>query len=382
MATFGAYTLHEQLGTGMRGTVHRATVVGDDGDEHSVAVKRISRQLVATPEESGRFGRQIERAARLTHPNIVRVHRAGHFEDTAYVEMELVRGTTVERTLGEIDSGEVPPWSVVVSLLCELCSALEFAHGRGVVHGDIAPSHLLVEASGRLKVLGFGAPAVGMSRYVAPETLDGSNPDERADLFSAAMIAHELLTGRPMYGAGVAPPSRFNPTCPEALDEIIVRAVSRLPAQRWQKAADLRSALHTVGGVDHGLVAAWVRGDLPSDKLPRTIAFPLRATDEPAAPPRVARGTARLPTPEEATDPTVPTAAMSIHNVATDLRDPVDDFDIDLETDLELDEGPIAPVPIAMSTSLRPARRSRRVELAIAFGLGALAMLVVMKLMG
>jgi serine/threonine protein kinase len=274
---FGRYLVRERLGVGGMATVHRAKTRGVDGFETDVAVKRILEHLAEDEEFIASFVREAKLASLLHHPNIVRIHELGRIHGTYFMAMEYVHGHTLLEVLRWARVIGPPPNDVVVSLLIQLCDALEYAHTRedrlgeplGIVHRDLSPSNLIIEHSGFLKVIDFGiakaAPvglrtesgmAKGKQGYMSPEALRARGVDARSDVYSTGVVAHELLTARRLFAvkdhyqtlqrimhADVEPPSRYNPRCPPELDAIVLQALARDPGERWQSAGAMRDAL-------------------------------------------------------------------------------------------------------------------------------------------
>lgn len=335
MNRFGEYVLYEQLGTSERSSVHRATVACGEASARAVAIKRFPTSLFPTEEAATRHAADVARAAQLHHPNIGAVYRVGRLGDTTYVEMEHIVGIPLEELLHDIRTDGPPPIDVAVSLIAELGRALEVAHGRNVVHGDINPGHLLIDTTGCLKVLGFGMAQLEKPLtqrcYAAPETLGGAPADTRGDLYALGVVAYELLTGQPLFdehmepqlrsylGSCIPPPSSCNPDCPPELDAAILRALAISPDERWATARDLCEAMSPFGGPAPDRVREW----LDQKNFPWWPAASSRASlppGMPAPPRRAARGSGRLPSPAETTPN--PERDESLHDAETVIRPP------------------------------------------------------------
>lgn len=276
---FGNYRVHERLGIGGMASVHRAVAIGrvSGGLERVVALKRLHPHLAENGDLLRAFAQEAQLAAGLCHPNIVRIYELGSVNGTYFIAMEYVRGQDLAAIMERgRATGRRAPIAVTLALLDQMLAALDHAHTRmidgrpaGVVHRDVSPSNLLLMDDGTLKVIDFGIAraTVGTSHstqmrgklaYLAPEALRGKI-DRRADLFAAAIVAHELLTGQPLFAASndlaaidrvchmaVPPPSSINRDVPGALEEVVMRGLSRPLDQRWQTAGEMRAALAVV----------------------------------------------------------------------------------------------------------------------------------------
>jgi serine/threonine protein kinase len=279
---FGPYLVYERLGVGGMATVHRAREHGIEGFERIVALKRLLPHLAEDASFVKSFVREAKLASLLRHANIVQLYELGRVNTTYFISMELIDGRDIRRILRQARKVTGPPTiNVTLSMLIQLCDALDYAHSRcdddtgeplHLVHRDVSPSNLLVTKSGHLKVIDFGIAKAqsnqlrtatgrvkGKLAYMAPEAIAGKELDARSDIFSAGVIAHELLTARPLFASkneyqtllkvqkgDILPPSTFNQACPPELDAIVLKALSRDPEQRWMTAAEMRDALHEV----------------------------------------------------------------------------------------------------------------------------------------
>jgi hypothetical protein len=247
------FELGECIGRGGMGAVFRARQRNLD---RTVAVK----VLLPPPGEvagwGDRFRREAQALARLQHPGIVTVHDYGQAGELAWLVMELVEGTNL-RTL--LDEGHLQP-SEALAIVPPVCEALQYAHDRGIVHRDVKPENVLLDLDGRVKLVDFGLAkltandphnltrsdqAMGTPRYMAPEQLERPlDVDHRADIFSLGVVLYEMLTGQVPAGV-VEPPSR-KVGSDVRLDQVVMRALQREPAQRYQSAAELETGVRQI----------------------------------------------------------------------------------------------------------------------------------------
>src|SRR5688572_2003816 len=278
---FGPYIVYERLGVGGMATVHRAKERGIEGFERIVALKRLLPHLAEDATFVKSFVREAKLASLLQHANVVQLYELGRVGHVYFISMEHIDGRDVRKILRQARKVTGPPTiNVTLSLLIQMCDALDYAHTRldedgnalGIVHRDVSPSNLLVTRSGHLKVIDFGIAKAqaqqlrtqtgrvkGKLAYMAPEAISGKELDSRSDIFSAGVIAHELLTARPLFASkneyqtlikvqrgDLVPPSTFNQAVPPELDAIVLRALARDPDQRFSHAAQMRDELHGV----------------------------------------------------------------------------------------------------------------------------------------
>ena len=278
---FGPYLVYERLGVGGMATVHRAKERGIEGFERIVALKRLLPHLAEDASFVKSFVREAKLASMLQHANVVQLYELGRVGTVYFISMEYIDGRDVRRILRQARKVSGPPnINVTLALLIQLCDALDYAHSRvdehgeplGLVHRDVSPSNLLVTKSGHLKVIDFGIAKAqsqqlrtqtgrvkGKLAYMAPEAISGKELDSRSDIFSAGVIAHELLTARPLFASkneyqtlinvqrsDILPPSAFNQAVPPELDAIVLKALARDPDERYHHAAQMRDDLHGV----------------------------------------------------------------------------------------------------------------------------------------
>lgn len=250
--------------------VHRASIELEDGDVYEVALKRLLPQFADDKRFVEDLIREGKLAAQLDHPNIVRILELGRIGRTYFIAMDLVRGRSLMALLQKsVQKAMRPPVGVVCALMIEALDALDHAHAAQIVHRDLTPSNLIITDQGHVKVIDFGVAkalvgalqtqsglAKGKLGYMALEALSGKHVDPRADVFSAGVVAWELIALQRLYyaendievmnaiSAGtVDPPSRFNPECPPLLDAIVLRALQRSRESRWESAAEMAEAL-------------------------------------------------------------------------------------------------------------------------------------------
>jgi len=270
------YRLLEKIGSGGMAEVFRAIGEGPEGFERPFAMKRIHPHLSAAPEFSRMFVEEARISARLVHPNIVQVFEFVQQDGSYYIVMEPVDGVDMGRVFRRV-AGRHDKLSPLfcVEVARQVCRGLEFAHGLaradgqagGVVHRDVTPPNIMVDWNGTVKIVDFGisramqdlqsqAAEAGTVRgkvsYVAPELLEGRVADGRSDVFSLAVVLHELLSGQRLFlgendletlklvrDMPIEPPSARNPAVKAALDEIVMRGLERDPAKRYQSAREM-----------------------------------------------------------------------------------------------------------------------------------------------
>ena len=279
---FGPYTVHESLGEGGMASVHRAERDGweRNGQRAPIALKRLFTELSEDSQFVEGFLQEARLAKLLDHPNIARSYEHGKIDGQYFIAMEYVPGPTLRAVMIQSRTAAgAMPIRIVVEILTQLCDALAHAHelrdekGRplGLVHRDVTPANVILSTNGVVKLIDFGIAKAKHSRvqtqagyikgkvsYVAPEYTHG-RLDHRADLFAVGVIAHEMLTGRRLFDGetqgsvvvkvrdlAIHPPSHHDPKIPHELDDIVMLALQRDPAKRWQNASAMRTALSNV----------------------------------------------------------------------------------------------------------------------------------------
>jgi eukaryotic-like serine/threonine-protein kinase len=258
----GRYRIMRKLGTGGMANVYLAE---DQELGRRVAIKILDDRHASDEQFIERFRREAKNAAGLSHPNIVSIYDRGEAEGTYYIAMEYLDG----RSLKELIVSRGPaPVNVAVDYARQILAAVRFAHRNGIVHRDIKPHNVLVDAEGRLKVTDFGiaragasqmteaGSIIGTAQYLSPEQARGAPVDQTSDLYSVGVVLYELLTGVvPFTGdtpveiamkhlsAIPDPPSSKRSDIPRDLDMIILRALAKDPAERYQSAEEMDADL-------------------------------------------------------------------------------------------------------------------------------------------
>ena len=265
----GKYELQDMLGRGSSAQVYRAL---DRFSGAEVALKLISPQVFRDPEhgEAARhqFLNEASLAGQLDHPHIVAIHEAAATHDSAYVAMELVDGRTLAEHMaaqGMLSAGE----AIEIAFKC--CGALDYAYRKGIIHRDIKPANIMVGDGSQVKVADFGSAwlrhsdvtqtvHIGTPAYMSPEQVKGDALTHSTDMYCLGAVLYELLCGRAPYAAGSiaelitkivgeepSPPSRWRDGIPPELDAIVLKAMAKSPAARYESWAEFALALADVG---------------------------------------------------------------------------------------------------------------------------------------
>ncbi|QGG47984.1 Stk1 family PASTA domain-containing Ser/Thr kinase [Heliorestis convoluta] len=260
------YEIVEYLGGGGMAQVYKSW---DRLLERAVTIKFLREGLTNDEEFVRRFRREAQAIASLSHPNIVNVYDVGREGETDYIVMEYIDGPTLKEVIRR--RGPLPPVEAV-NLARQICDALEHAHENKIIHRDIKPHNILLTNSGRVKVTDFGIARsttqntmtmdrtiVGSVHYLSPEQARGLPVDEKSDIYSLGVVLYELLTGRvPFQGEtpiAVALQqiqeqpqalSEIQEEVPQALEEIVLRALEKSAERRYNNARALREDLEHV----------------------------------------------------------------------------------------------------------------------------------------
>jgi eukaryotic-like serine/threonine-protein kinase len=261
----GRYRIQRKLGTGGMANVYLAE---DEVLGRRVAIKILNDRHAGDDQFVERFRREAKNAASLSHPNIVSIYDRGEAEGTYYIAMEYLDG----RSLKELIVARGPaPIHLAVDYARQILAAIRFAHRHGIVHRDIKPHNVLVDAEGRLKVTDFGiaragasqmteaGSIIGTAQYLSPEQAKGAPVDQTSDLYSVGVVLYELLTGVVPFSGETpveiamkhlstipAPPSAKRKDVPRDLDLVVMRALAKDPAERYQSAEEMDADLRRV----------------------------------------------------------------------------------------------------------------------------------------
>ncbi len=276
---FGPYLLLKKIGRGGMAELYLARQTGVAGFERLVAIKRILPHLTEDREFVQMFVNEAKLAAQITHPNVAQIYDFGAVLGTYYMAMEYVMGKSLAAVLAQGQKLGTPiPVSAAAHITARIAAGLDHAYRGatvsgaplGIIHRDVSPSNVILSDAGMVKLIDFGiAKATSSSQrtsagvikgkfgYIAPEYTRGQL-DARADLFALGVIAHELLTGKRLFRGesdyatlievrerAIEKPSLHNTAVASDLDDIVMTALERDPALRWQTAAAMRAALST-----------------------------------------------------------------------------------------------------------------------------------------
>lgn len=259
------YKIVELLGSGGMGEVHKAF---DSVLEREVAIKIMHRHLLNDQKTDARFMQEARAAARLVHPNIVTIHEVGKAKCGRYIVMEYVNGMPLTRLLSAEE--KLKP-ELAIKLTIQILSGLFCAHSMGILHRDIKPDNVLV-ANDIAKILDFGIAKItakpgltlagdilGTVEYMAPEQMLGEALDHRCDIYSTGVVLYQILTQRlPFVGENPVavlykilnedpvPPSYYNREVGQELDQVVLKAISKSPEERWETASAFSDALEAI----------------------------------------------------------------------------------------------------------------------------------------
>jgi beta-lactam-binding protein with PASTA domain len=267
----GRYRIIRKLGSGGMANVYLAE---DEELGRRVAIKILNDRHAADDQFVERFRREAKNAAGLSHPNIVSIYDRGEAEGTYYIAMEYLEGRSLKERI--VEDGPLPIRDAI-EVTRQILRAIGFAHRRGIVHRDIKPHNVLLVQDGpgdeRFKVTDFGisrttasqmteaGSIVGTAQYLSPEQARGAPVDQRSDVYSVGIVLYELLTGMlPFTGETPLeiamkhlsevpkPPSELRPDVPPDLDMVVLRALAKDPADRFESAEEMERELARVAG--------------------------------------------------------------------------------------------------------------------------------------
>ena len=301
----GRYRIVRELGRGAMGVVYHAL---DPNIGRAVAVKTIRLNEVTNTQERARLKERLFREARsagmLSHPGIVTIYDVDQQDDLAYIAMEFVDGPTLDDLMSR--SEPLAPQQMF-AILGQTAVALDYAHGKGIVHRDVKPANIMIDPEGSAKITDFGiakitaseqftmtGTIIGTPHYMAPEQVQGHTVDGRADQFSLAVMAFEMLTGdKPFTGEQLTtvvykivaeeppPVARFNATLTAGIEAALRRGLAKKPEARYRNCQELVDALESACAASKGWKSMPRGGSMSAP----TVAEPPRAMRE-MPPPR------------------------------------------------------------------------------------------------
>jgi serine/threonine protein kinase len=275
---FGRYYLVDKIAVGGMAEVFKAKSFSHGGFEKLQVIKRILQHHTDNAEFVEMFIDEAKISVELQNANIVQTYDFGKIRDNYYIAMECVEGKDVKAILRKLaERRKLLPPEFAASIAHEMCKGLDYAHKRtnargealGIVHRDISPSNILVSYAGEVKIADFGIAKAEISlyntkdgvlkgkfEYMSPEQASGGDVSARSDIFAAGIILHEMLTGRRLFktdndiktlekikAVDIQGPRVVNPHVPQRLDEVVMRALSRDPLDRYADAREMQTAL-------------------------------------------------------------------------------------------------------------------------------------------
>lgn len=270
------YRLKEKLGAGRLADTYSAE---DIQMGTMVAVKILYQEIASNAAYIGKLEAELKVAARLEHPNISKPLDWGWEDELYFVVSEFVLGQSLRAVL---DGGEKLPPQRAARIASDVCAALELVHGNSLIHGGIATNNIFISDIGEVKLMDVGmawlATGRGTPQFISPELAQGLAVDARSDLYSLGVVLYEMLTGKVPFDApdtqaviyalineNPETPSSVNPSVPSALDGLVIKALSKDPALRYQSAREMNAGLqHYLGGP--AVTAATAAAPVPQKK--------------------------------------------------------------------------------------------------------------------
>ncbi len=257
------YEILQLIGRGGMGAVYKAR---DTELDRIVALKLIRPELARNPQILKRFKQELILARQVTHKNVIRIFDLGQSDGIKFITMDFVEGQDLRQLL--LERGKLAP-EQAARIMLQICRALEAAHVEGVIHRDLKPQNIMLDAKGRVYVMDFGiarsaylpgmtqtGALIGTPEYMSPEQGRGEKLTERSDIFSLGIIFYELLTGKSPYHSDTplatlwkrmtekaTPPVAVDPTLPQALSNIVVKALEIEPKNRFTSAREMAQQL-------------------------------------------------------------------------------------------------------------------------------------------
>ncbi len=258
----GEYEILSQIGAGGMGCVYKVRNIISNREE---AMKILLPDFARDPELTARFMSEIRTLAGLEHPNIAQLRTAFQVDNQFVMVMEYVEGTTLDKLAPQLQGS----LETLLDYAGQVLAALSYAHGRGVTHRDIKPANIMITSHGVVKLMDFGiaksttdmnltrpGTTMGSIYYMSPEQVRGGTIDARSDIYSFGVTLYEVLTGRKPFQADTSysvlnaqvnetprPPTEVNPAIPQALSDMVMRAMAKDPGLRFQTGEEFRNAL-------------------------------------------------------------------------------------------------------------------------------------------
>lgn len=260
----GRYLIESLIGVGGMANVYKGR---DVRTGNQIAVKVLKEEFLDNEELVRRFKNESKAISILNHPNIVKVYDVSVTDQLQYIVMEYIDGITLKEYLKQRNGALT--WKEVVHFATQVLSALDHAHSKGIVHRDVKPQNIMLQADGSIKMMDFGIArfsraqsqtvsdkAIGSVHYISPEQAKGDHTDARTDIYSVGVMMYEMLSGRlPFDGTGAVsiaimqisekpkPLAEVAPNIPVGLRQITEKAMEKDPADRYQSAQEMLDAI-------------------------------------------------------------------------------------------------------------------------------------------
>jgi serine/threonine protein kinase len=273
--TFGKYYLTEKLATGGMAEIYLAKIIGPGGFEKPLVIKQIHPRLSGQRQFVDLFVAEAKTLVTLAHGNIVPVYELGVVDDTYFIAMEYIDGPTLYRLTETMSRREAHMEPALAAwIIARILDGLDYAHrkGEGVIHRDLSPRNVMLSRDGEVKLVDFGiavtlgaagegtdahSAPTGSFPYMSPEQVRRESLTGQTDLFSAGVLAWEMLAGRRLFARGdadatlaavlrepIPPPSSVRAEVPAKLDEVVMRALERDRSARWATASDMLAQIN------------------------------------------------------------------------------------------------------------------------------------------
>ena len=277
---FGKYTLLNRIAVGGMAEVFLARQEGLEGFEKTICIKRIRPHLSSQPNFVRMFLNEAKLAAQLNHPCIVQIYDLGRVNDSYFIAMEYISGRDMSRIIPKADKAGIPfPMIYALRIASNVCEGLYYAHTKtdaygnalNVVHRDVTPENVLVSWNGTVKIVDFGIAKAnsqleqtrageikGKLSYMSPEQCMGQPLDARSDIFSLGSVLYEWITGYKLFtgenemailksiiDGKIYPPSYFKEDVSEAVERILMKALEKDRAKRYQSAWEMQFDIDT-----------------------------------------------------------------------------------------------------------------------------------------